>query len=176
MRNLLALALATLSVASQAIVVPTGFFPTAPALRSNFDSMAAGPYTSFPVFSGNGIAATFGGGGSLNVGPPAAFLSPPNAMFGAGTDVQIRMNIPMRRFGGYFHDIVLSSGVSATSATFKFYDVSNTLIGSATAPITPTWTWIGYKTAPKWVRVEITGNVGGTLGGVVMDNLRVRPN
>ena len=173
MRKILVLLFASAAVASQAIVIPIGFFGTPPALRSNFDSMAAGSYTSFPVFSGNGIAAALGPG-SLIVGPP--FLSSPNGMSGSNADVLIRMNIPMRRFGGRFRNMVLSTGVAATAATFKFFDASGTFLGSNTVPLTPTWTWQGFLTNPKWVRVEIYGNIPGFQGGVVMDNLRVRPN
>lgn len=173
MRKLLIFLFATAAVASQAVVIPWGFFGTPPALRTNFDSMSPGSYTSFPVFSGNGIAVALGAG-SLVVGPP--FLSTPNGMAGSNADVMIRMNIPMRRFGGRFRNVVNSAGAAATTATFKFYDAAGTPLGTNTVPLTGTWTWIGFMTIPKWVRVEIYGNIPGFQGGVVMDNIRVRPN
>jgi hypothetical protein len=173
MRKLLILAFASAAVVSQAIVIPIPFFTTAPALRSNFDSMSPGSYTSFPVFSGNGLAVALGPG-SLLVGPP--FLSAPNGMSGFNADVLIRVNIPMRRFGGRFRNVVLSTGVAATAATFKFFDASGTPLGTQTVPLTATWTWHGFFTNPKWVVVQIFGNIPGFQGGVVMDNLRIRPN
>ena len=170
MRKLLALTIfASIAAASQAIVFPVG--PFAPTSVDTFDTYAAGGFLAHPVFAGLGVAQAIGSGGALVIGPPSPFLSGPNGMFGRGVDVNIKINGQRRRFGGGFRN-VLAGIVPATTVKFKFYDVTNTLIGTATAPLTAAWTWRGYITVPKWTRVEIYGNAG-LPGYVAMDNLRL---
>lgn len=173
MRKYVLFLLMAVASASQAIVIPIPFFPTAPALIETFDTTAPGAYMAFPVFGGLGGAARIGTAGLLNVGPPSPFVTAPNGMFGRGVDVNIKINGQMRRFGGFFRstNFILTP---PTIATFKFYDSSNVLIGVGAAPISPAWSWIGFGTIPKWSRVEIFGN-GSSPGYVAMDQLRMRP-
>lgn len=172
MKQIAVLALAVTAFAANAQVTPIPFFATPVGLRHNFDANTAGGYFSLPVFSSLGIAQTVGPG-TMMIGPDPSVVSPPHLLVGRSADVQITMNIPMRRFGGYFNSGYF--GLFSSNATFRFYDVFNNPIGSATVPLTTSMQWIGFKTAPKWSKVVISGSVPGIQGIVGMDSLRVRP-
>jgi hypothetical protein len=181
MRKLALLSLFCVTAASQAIVVPIPFFATPPPARERFDTITAGMYAGTPIFSSPviGFAYALNPPNTLYIGvpfgPPA--LTPPHSMQGVMTDVGIRVNPPMRRFGGFFRGSASASGVIVTAAKFVFYNQSGGVIGTQTVPLTSTWTWRGFMALPqKYVRVEIYGNVPGAPGGVEMDSIRVRPN
>jgi hypothetical protein len=181
MRKLALLSLLFVSAASQAIVVPIGFFATPPPARERFDTIAAGSYGATPIFSAPvlGLAYALNSPNTLSIGvpfgPPA--FTPPHSMQGVMTDVGIRVNPPMRRFGGFFRSSASASGVVVTAAKFVFYNPNGVVIGTQTVNLSPVWTWHGFMALPqKYVRVEIYGNVPGFPGGVEMDSLRVRPN
>lgn len=157
------------------IVIPIPTFATPPILQETFDTTVSGAYISNPTFSGLGVYSRIGTlnacmVATANLVPP---LSPPHSMFGRGCDVQWRVGIPMRRFGGWFRST--PTGPLSTTATFRFYDIANNPIGTITVPLTPVWTWRGFLTIPKWARVEVIGNAS-LPGFVAHDNVRIRPN
>lgn len=173
MKKIITLAFLAVAGASQAQVFPSGFFPTAAPWIDGFDTLISGSYISFPMFSGNGGAARIGAMNAMvvsNMGGVA--LTPPNYMFGRGTDVQMKVAQPMTYFGGFFQ--LAPAGVLVTQIKFAFYDSFNNFIGSVVVPCPGGWTWIGWKTVPQWQRVEIYGN-GILPGYVAMDEIRVRP-
>jgi hypothetical protein len=166
-------ALAVLAVAAQAQVTATPFFAAPPPLRHNFDANIATGYTTLPVFTGIGTATAMGPG-SMMVMPDPSFVSPPHVFVGRNADIEIKVAVPMRRFGGFFNSGYF--GLFSGFANFRFYDAANNPIGSASVALTPTMQWVGFKTIPKWKRVEITGVIAGFPGIVGMDSLRIRPN
>lgn len=168
---LIVFATASLSTA-HAVIFPTGFFATPNPLRENFDSTIAGNYNAMPVF-GIGAVMQRIGIGSLQVQPFLGVNTVPHMLFGNRADVRITTPILMRRFGGYFASGV--NGVFSGFATFRFFDAFNNPIGSASVPMTTTFTWVGFQTFPKWRRVEIYGAIPGLQGHVMMDSLRIRP-
>lgn len=179
MRKIALLGLLGVSAASHAIVVAAPFFPTAASMRERFDTIPAGSYLATPVFSSPviGFAYALNPPGTLTIGvppgPPA--FTVPNTMYGSSTDIGIRVNPPMRRFGGFFRRAVNSAGVVSQVAKFVFYNGS-TVIGTQTVPLTNTWTWRGFRTIPQlWDHVEIYGAIPGFPGGVDVDSIRVRP-
>lgn len=172
MKQIAILALAATAFAANAQVTPIPFFLAPAPLQHTFDANTAGGYFSLPVFSGLGTAQTLGPG-TMMIGPNPSVVSPPHLLVGRSADVQITMNVPMRRFGGYFNSGYF--GLFSSSATFRFYDVLNNPIGSATVPLTTSMQWIGFKTSPKWSRVVISGSVPGIQGIVGMDSLRIFP-
>jgi hypothetical protein len=175
MKKLVAMALiAAISVVSYAQVTTTVFFPAPLVLQETFDSITPSTYNTLPVFGPFGIASRIGTGGSLVVRPWPGVPSTPNMMYGDNVDVRIKTAIPMKRFGGFFCSGII--GVFSSMAKFVFYDASNNVIGSQTVPMMTTWQWIGFKTIPKWKKVEIYGNIPGFQGAVAMDWLRMRPN
>jgi hypothetical protein len=173
MKPLAILALGLFTVAANAQVTPIPFFPTIAPLTHSFDANPVGVYPSLPLFSGFGTALPLGPG-TMGVKADPSVVSVPNLLVGRSADIRINMLIPMRRFGGYFNSGFF--GLFSSSATFRFYDAANNPIGSATVPLTTSMQWIGFKTAPKWKRVEIFGSIPGLQGIVGMDSLRVRPN
>lgn len=166
-------AFAVLAAAASAQVTPTPFFATLPFLTHNFDTNATGTYASLPVFFGIGTAQPIGPG-QIGVKNDISAFTAPNLLVGRSADVSISVLVPMRRFGGYFNSGFF--GLFSNSVGFRFYDSSNNFIGSATAPLSTSMTWIGFTTTPKWQRVEITGAIPGVQGIVGMDSLRIRPN
>ena len=173
MKKIITLLFVAVTSALQAQVFPSGFFPTTAPWVDGFDTLFPGSYVSFPMFSNNGAAARIQPQNALVVGNIGGVaLTAPNYMFGRGTDVQIKVAQPMTYFGGFFQ--LAPAGVLVTQIKFAFYDQFNVFIGSVVVPCPGGWTWIGWKTVPKWQRVEIYGN--GTLPGyVAMDEIRVRP-
>jgi hypothetical protein len=171
---LLSLSALAAPFAAQAIVIPI-FFPFTPTMSENFDTFTPGTYSTHPVFGGFGTTNMIGTGGLLvvdNFQVPA--LSAPNCFWGRGVDVEWKVPVPMRRFGGWFRRVQV--GVVINSATFRFYDASNNPLGSMTVPLTNTWTWRGFRTLPaKWSRVEVIGN-GPFPGLVAHDDVRIRFN
>lgn len=167
------LALSAVTVAAQAQVFPAPFFPTPLPLRHNFDANIAAGYTTLPLFTGIGTAQAIGTG-SMMVMPDPSNVTPPHVFVGRSADIRITVAVPMRRFGGFFNSGYF--GLFSGTATFRFYTAANTLIGSATVPLTPLMQWRGFVTIPKWKRVEITGAIPGFQGIVGMDSLRIRPN
>ncbi len=174
MKRIALLALIVSSAASHALVFPIfAPFPTPVFLQEGFDTTLAGSYGTLPVFSGIGTASAIGPG-VMVVTPYPGVVSVPHLMVGRSADVEIKTVVPMRRFGGYFNSGFF--GLFSSTATFNFFDASNTPIGSMTVPLTPVMQWYGFFTIPKWQRVEIIGNVPGFQGLVGMDSLRIRPN
>ncbi len=173
MKTTALLALAALSVAAQAQVTPTVFFPTPAPLTHNFDTNIAGGYTTLALFTGIGTALPIGTG-TMMVMPDPSNVSFPHVFVGRGADIEISVVAPMRRFGGFFNSGYF--GVISGFAAFRFYDAFNFPIGTAVAPLTTTMQWVGFTTVPKWKRVEIYGFVPGFQGIVGMDSLRIRPN
>jgi hypothetical protein len=170
---LLLLSLASIPLVASPIVFPVPPFPTPSILQETFDTTATGAYLSNPTFGGIGVYGRIGPinacmVATANLVPP---LSPPHSMFGRGCDVQWKVNVPMRRFGGWFRST--PSGPLSTTATFNFFDAANNPIGTITVPLTPVWTWRGFLTIPKWSRVEVIGNAS-LPGYVAHDNVRVR--
>ncbi|MFI5386651.1 MAG: hypothetical protein ACHQ50_11085 [Fimbriimonadales bacterium] len=152
-------------------ITPVPLFSTTPADIEKYDALPAGSKPSIPMFAGTGSASRIGAGGALIIGGFGSPKSPPNMMFGRGVDVRIRIKPPMTFFGGSFK--VAPAGVKVTKVTFKFYSATSVLIGTVTNPLTNVWTWIGYRTDPKWARVDVLGN--GTLKGyVAFDDTRVK--
>lgn len=172
MKKLLLLAALCVAGAAQAQVFPSGPFGTVAPWIENYDAMAPGSYTSFPVWGGNASFSRLTPVNGIVVGAPLTPLSAPNAVFGRGVDVQIRVNQPMRLFGGFFK--LAPFGIAVTQARFRFYDAFNNFIGQGVAPINPGWTWIGWQTIPAWHRVEVIGN-GSLAGYVAFDETRCRP-
>lgn len=160
------------TVSAHAQVFPTPFFATPPIFREGFDTTAPGPYTSFPVFGVPALISRIGTG-SIIVSPYPGVNTVPNLLYGNQANVRIVSLIPMRRFGGYFNSGFL--GAFSSTATFRFFDASGFPIGSATVPLTTTMTWYGFRTIPKWRRVEIYGNIAALPGAVGIDSLRIRP-
>lgn len=172
MKQIAVLALAFTAFAANAQVTPIPFFPTPGPLQHHFDANPAGAYSTLPVFSGLGVAATMGPG-LMAVTPDPSVVTAPHLLVGRSADVQIKVAVPMRRFGGYFNSGFW--GLFSSTVSFRFYDVFNNPIGSATVPLTTSMQWIGFSTTPKWSRVEITGSIPGIQGIVGMDSLRIRP-
>jgi hypothetical protein len=172
MKQIAVLALATSAVSAHAVIFPSPFFATPAPLRHTFDANTAGAYTNIPVFTGLGTAATLGPGVMAVMTDPSV-VSIPHLLVGRGADVQIKVGVPMRRFGGFFNSGFF--GLFSGSATFRFFDAANNPIGSATVPMTPAMQWVGFTTFPKWSRVEIGGTIPGIQGIVGMDSLRIRP-
>lgn len=172
MKQIAVLAFAVTAVAANAQVTPVPFFLTPPFLQHTFDANAAGAYTTLPLFTGLAVAQTMGPG-VMAVKQDPNVVSIPHLMVGRSADVDITMAVPMRRFGGFFNSGHF--GLFSGTANFRFYDVFNNPIGSATVPLTTTMQWFGFKTTPMWRRVEITGSIPGIQGIVGMDSLRVRP-
>lgn len=172
MKQIAVLALAASAVSANAVVFSSGFFVTPPALRHTFDANPAGAYTNIPVFTGLGTAATLGPGVMAVMTDPSV-VSIPHLLVGRSADVQIKVGVPMRRFGGYFNSGFF--GLFSSFAGFRFFDAANNPIGSATVPLTPAMQWVGFSTFPKWSRVEISGTIPGVQGIVGMDSLRIRP-
>jgi hypothetical protein len=166
---ILAFALAAISASAQIVSVP--LFPTSPSLIENYDALPVGSFPAISIFGGTGSAKRIGSGGALIVGHFGP-KTPPNMMFGRGVDVSVHIKPAMTFFGGYFKQALSSPKV--TKVTFKFFDAANNPIGSVTKPLTPVWTWIGFKTTPKWTRVDVLGN-GALHGYVAFDATRVRP-
>ena len=179
MRKILLLALFGVSACSMAQVVPIGGpFPTFPQLQENFDLIPAGSYSFSPIFQSPAVAIVY----ALNPGtvdimsppfwqPPA--LSAPNTCVGTATDLGIRISPSMRRFGGWFRNMPNAAGIAPTFAKLSFIDASGVVIGATGIPLTNTWTWFGWKTNPKFVKVEIYGSAGP--GGVELDDIEARP-
>lgn len=172
MKQIAVLAFATAAVSANAVVLPNPFFATPVPLRHTFDANTAGAYTNIPVFSGLGTAAPLGPGVMAVMTDPSV-VSIPHLLVGRGADVQIKVGVPMRRFGGYFNSGFF--GLFSSFASFRFFDAANNPIGSATVPLTPAMQWVGFSTFPKWSRVEISGTIPGIQGIVGMDSLRIRP-
>jgi hypothetical protein len=166
-------ALAAFSVAAQAQVTPTVFFATPPPFTHSFDTNTAGGYLSLPLFTGLGVANAIGPG-TMMVMPDPSNVSFPHVFVGRSADIEITTAFPMRRFGGFFNSGYF--GLFSGFAAFRFYDQFNFPIGTAVVPLTPTMTWVGFTTIPKWQRVEILGSIPGLQGIVGMDSLRIRPN
>lgn len=169
MRRVLTILLIASSVAAYAVITSVGVFP---GTIEGYDTTAAGSHTSFPVFGGKGVASRIGTGGALLVGGFSSPMTPPNMMFGRGVNVRIRIKPTMTSFGGYFKQA--PAGVKVTKVKFNFYDSANVLIGSSVKPLTTAWTWIGFKTSPKWDHVDVIGN-GSLPGYVAFDGTRIRP-
>lgn len=177
MRNLKSLtllaALAT-TVAAHAALAPIA--PFASPKIEKFDALAPGAYAGFPGmfgFCGFGRipaanALVVGGGAVL---PPFAG---PNAMFGRGANVVIRLQADRRAFGGYFR--VPNAGIAVTHAKFIFKNAGGGVVGMAIAPINNAfWLWRGWLSNVPFRIIEIHG-VGGALPGYVgMDDVRVNP-
>jgi hypothetical protein len=172
MKQIAVLALAVSAVSAHAVIFPSPFFATPVPLRHTFDANTAGAYTNIPVFSGLGTAAPIGPGVMAVMTDPSV-VSIPHLLVGRSADVQIKVGVPMRRFGGYFNSGFF--GLFSGFASFRFFDAANNPIGSATVPLTPAMQWVGFSTFPKWSRVEISGTIPGVQGVVGMDSLRIRP-
>lgn len=173
MRKIFGLAFLAFAAASQAVVLPTGFFATPAIMQENFDTTATGVYNTLPVFGVPAVMARIGTAGGLVVRPYPGVNTAPNMIYGDNVDAQIKTLVPMRRFGGFFRSGIV--GVFSATATFRFYDAANNPIGSMTVPMSTTFTWFGFQTFPKWRRVEILGAVPGFPGLIGMDSLRIRP-
>jgi hypothetical protein len=158
-------------VSANAALIAIGPFAS-PNLES-FDALAPGAYGGFAGMAGfagfsrvpvvNGLQV--GGGAVL---PP---LSAPNAMFGRGTNVMIRLQADRRKFGGYFR--VPNAGIAVTQARFIFRNAGGGIVGVAVAPVNAAaWQWRGWDSTIPFRSIEIQGN--GVLAGYVgMDLVRV---
>lgn len=163
------LGVAAFAFAAQAVVVPVG--PFAPTNQENFDLLAPGSYPVFPGMAGFATFNRYGGGGALLVGHTGMVpVTPPNAMFGRGVDVDIHLKAFRTEFGGFFRNPDV--GVNVNKAKFIFMNGINP-VGSAIGPITPAFAWLGYRSSVPFNRVIVLGN-GSLPGYVGMDNVIVR--
>ena len=173
MKKLLLLGMLAVASASQAQVFWNGPFPTPAFWIESYDTLTPGGTNSVNLFTGWATANRIGTNGQLWIGPPPVWnLTPPHAMYGRAVDVEIVAAIPMRRFGGMFARMVPGM-VQSTTGTFRFYDNSNVFIGQMTVPISPGFSWRGFRTVPRWKRVEIIGNAP-IPGHIAMDQSRIR--
>ena len=181
MRKLILFALFAVATASyaQVTVIPTGPFPTAAQMMEDFDSIAAGSYTSAPVWTSPiaGNVYALNPGGWLDIQPPVfpqpPAFSPPNTCVGVGSDIGITVAPIMRRFGAWFRNSPNSAGVAPTFAKVVFVDSTGVVVGSVGIPLTNTWVWHGWKVNPKFHEVDIYGSAGP--GGVEIDDMEVKP-
>ena len=172
MKKLALLAIAAAAVSAQAQVFPSGPFATFPFWQEDFDSTPTGPYINLPVFGSPAVMQRIGPG-QLMVQNWAGVNSVPNMIWGRQADARITTLIPMRRFSGWFFSGIF--GLFSGTMTVRFFDVSNTLIGSVTVPLTTTPQFYAWQTNPLWRRVEIMGNIPGFPGIVGIDSLSIRP-
>ncbi|HRI44928.1 MAG TPA: hypothetical protein PLL78_00250 [Fimbriimonadaceae bacterium] len=166
---------ATLGAVGSAHGLLVPIIPFPPTNMETFDTMPPGTYAGF---AGMGGFAGFSRVPAVNAmqvggGPILPPLSPPNAMYGRGTDVLLRFQAPRRRFGGWFR--VANSGVVVTQATFIFRNSASIIVGIAVVPInTASWQWYGWFSTLAFHSVEIQGN-GTSPGYVGMDHLLLAP-
>lgn len=161
------------ALSAQAILVP--IFPFMPSHMETFDAMVPNSYAGFAGMGGFAGFARMPAVNAMHVtgAPLLPPLSMPNAMYGRGTDVMIRLQQPRKRFGGWFR--VANAGVTVTQATFTFRNTSMVVVGTATVPVnTGAWQWYGWFSTSPFVIVEITGN-GLSPGYVGMDHVLVGP-
>ncbi len=173
-RMLVLAALASVAYVAQA-QVPIG--PFVSATTEQFDTLAPGSYAAFPAFAGFGTFSRIGAGGAMVVTNNPALLpsiSAPNAMFGRGVDVMVRLSSLRKWFGGYYR--VPNAGVPVTNVKFVFYQGAVMVGVSVGGPINAFgYTWYGYDLGPLggYDRVEIYGNAS-IPGYVGMDNIYVQ--
>jgi hypothetical protein len=173
MKRLLFLGILGVAATCPAPVFLNGPFATPPVWIESYDSLPNGGSNTIPMFGGWGVGNRIGTNGQLWVGPPPVWnVTAPNSLYGRGVDVEIVALIPMRRFGGMFARMPPGL-VQSPVGTFTFYDNSNNVIGSVTVPISANFTWRGFRTFPRWKRVEIIGS-SPIPGHIAMDQTRIR--
>ncbi|MER3412996.1 MAG: hypothetical protein C4340_06725 [Armatimonadota bacterium] len=138
---LAALALVTAQQALSQQVVPCPPFPAPAFLRQDYNGIAFGAYLSINAFP-LGVASRLQPQNALLVfNQPLPLNSPPNMMYGRGTDVDWQFLFPVRRFGGWFK----SAHPTTTAARFTLYDATNNMLGTFTVPVFQNqWIWYGW--------------------------------
>ena len=182
MRKFLLFALFAVSAASQAQTpLFTPFAAPAPCME-NFDSIFPGSYAGSVVFSSpvNGVIYALNTPNLLDIMAPPGWMPPanslPNTCFGNGTDIGIRVQPKMRRFGAYFRAQPNAAGVAPGFAKVVFYDGAGNFMGSAGIALTGNFVYYGWyfaPPAPKFARIEIYSSAGP--GGVEIDDMEVLP-
>lgn len=158
-------------MSANAALAPIGPFAT-PNMES-FDALAPGAYAGFPGMAGFAGFSRVPVANALHVGGGAVLppLTAPNAMFGRGTNVLIRLQADRKKFGGYFR--VPNAGIAVTHARFIFRNAGGGIVGIVIAPVNNlAWQWRGWSSTIPFRSIEIQGN-GALPGYVGMDLVRV---